>query len=198
MAIDATSPTEAGKASRPGSGPLSEKEVLKRAFEWLKQFHPSRYSLARQERYPNSSERCDLLLPGEWVIEAKILRPFGDNEKEAEHWSEQLLHPYKGNKSALGDCLKLLDSGFHENKSVLILGYEHLEPKIQVDLVLQCFELIADKVFGIEIGPRIGRRFAPLVHPCHQSGFVYMWHVSGATNTLPARANRLKASGIGL
>src|SRR6058998_405930 len=33
--------------------------------------------------------------------------PFGDNGKEAENWSVNLLHPYEGNVSTIGDCCKL-------------------------------------------------------------------------------------------
>jgi len=47
------------------------------------------------------------LIKGLWVIEVKIARPFGDNGKEAEAWSVNLLHPYAGNTSIIGDCLKL-------------------------------------------------------------------------------------------
>jgi len=42
------------------------------------------------------------------ALEFKIARPFGDNGKEAENWSVNLPHPYAGNVSVIGDCLKLL------------------------------------------------------------------------------------------
>ncbi len=31
----------------------------------------------------------DLLIPGEWAIEVKIARPYGDNDREAENWLSQ-------------------------------------------------------------------------------------------------------------
>jgi hypothetical protein len=45
------------------------------------------------KRYPNSRRQCDLVIPGEWAVEFKLLRPFGDNGAEAEDWSENVLHP---------------------------------------------------------------------------------------------------------
>jgi hypothetical protein len=70
------------------------------------------------------------VIPGAWAVEVKLARPFGDNGKPAERWSENLLYPYKGNTSSLGDCLKLLESEFTERKAILIIGYEHTPPKI--------------------------------------------------------------------
>jgi len=47
----------------------------------------------------------DLLIVGHWALDIKIARPFGDNRKLAENSSVNLLHPYGGNTSLLGDCL---------------------------------------------------------------------------------------------
>jgi hypothetical protein len=44
----------------------------------------------------------DLLIPTEWAIEFKIVRPYGDNGRPAEHWSVNMLHPYPGNQSTIG------------------------------------------------------------------------------------------------
>ena len=38
----------------------------------------------------------DFLIKGFWAIEVKLARPYGDNDKEAENWSVNLLHPYEG------------------------------------------------------------------------------------------------------
>lgn len=90
------------KHFQPGIGPYGESDAVRAALHWLKEKTPNRYSLALTKRLP------DLLIPGEWALEFKIIRPFGDNGKPAEHWSENVLHPYPGNTSSLGDCLKLL------------------------------------------------------------------------------------------
>jgi hypothetical protein len=49
----------------------------------------------------------DLLITGAWALEFKLARSYGDNGKDEENWSVNLLHPYEGNTSASGNCLKL-------------------------------------------------------------------------------------------
>jgi len=84
---------------KPGIGPLNENEAVTKALEWLRQTRPGDYSKAGPKKYPGSHQTCDLVVPGEWAIECKLIRPFGDNGVEAEHWSENVLHPYPGNVS---------------------------------------------------------------------------------------------------
>ncbi|MCG3201555.1 MAG: hypothetical protein NFCOHLIN_01425 [Gammaproteobacteria bacterium] len=85
---------------------------MRAALVWLRDSKASAYRAVQTKRLP------DLLVPGEWAVELKVVRPFGDNGKPAEHWSENVLHPYAGNTSSLGDCLKLLASGLSERKVV--------------------------------------------------------------------------------
>lgn len=85
----------------------------------------------------------DLLIPGLWQSEFKIARPFGDNGKLAEHWSENLLHPYPGNTSMLGDCLKLKLSPGPERRAVVALGFEHNPELVDLDILDRAFELLA-------------------------------------------------------
>jgi hypothetical protein len=71
------------------------------------------------------------------------VRPFGDNGRPAEHWSKSVLHPHEGNTSSLGDCLKLLNSGLGERKAVIIFGYEHTPPRVELDDAIRDFEVLA-------------------------------------------------------
>src|SRR4051794_15423201 len=91
------------KQFRPGIGPFGERAAIASAVNVLKQRSPA-YACA------GPKQLIDLLIPDKWMIEAKIARPFGDNDREAEHWCTNLLHPYRGNVSALSDCLKLIES----------------------------------------------------------------------------------------
>src|SRR3712207_5827236 len=95
-AVDETSP-QGGSRSRvyqPGIGPLTEASAVSRALQHLKETdQPLRYQSASPKRYPESLQQCDLVIPDEWAIEFKLLRPFNDNGDEAEHWSENVLHP---------------------------------------------------------------------------------------------------------
>ena len=87
------------KDYQPGVGPYGEPQLLTEVARRLDAM--TIYHGARTKRTP------DLLIPGQWALEFKIARPFGNNGKAAENWSVNLLHPYPGNVSSIGDCFKL-------------------------------------------------------------------------------------------
>src|SRR5215467_10478410 len=140
--VDATNPVGSSGRFKPGCGPLTESEVTTLILRRLRETNPT-YTRAAPKRYPTGRAECDFVLPGEWAVEVKLARPFGDNGKPAERWSENLLYPYPGNTSSLGDALKLLRSGFPERKAVLVVGYEHTPPKIPLETAVRGFELLA-------------------------------------------------------
>src|SRR6266478_5800532 len=88
------------KQFQPGVGPHGEPQLVKLIAEGLNTI-PQYEGCVRTMRTP------DLLIEKHWALEIKLARPFGDNGKLAENWSVNLLHPYPGNTSLLGDCLKL-------------------------------------------------------------------------------------------
>ena len=180
-AVDATKPEGSSRKRtyRPGVGPLREDQAISRAVTILKGNQHGAYANAGPQSYPQTGQECDLVIPGEWAIEAKLLRPFGDNCLEFEHWSENILHPYPGTTSSVGDCLKLLDSGFSERKAVVVFGYEHTPPHISLEPAVKAFELIAAGVAGIRLGHRHDALAIGLMHPCHQQVRVYGWEVIG-------------------
>jgi len=156
---------------KPGVGPYGEPQVTKKAVEYLRKTYPKEFRGARTKREP------DVLIPGQWALELKIVRPYGDNGILAEHWSENLLHPYEGNVSSLGDCLKLLQSGLQERKGVLVLTYEHSPPMIDLGVLLGPVELLAQEIMDLGLGPRCSATATDLVHPVHQQGTVYGWEL---------------------
>jgi hypothetical protein len=133
----------------------------------LPQYHGS----ARTKRTP------DLLLSNEWAIEFKIARPFGDNGREAENWSVNLLHPYPGNVSTIGDCYKLEQLSGPERKAVVVIGYEHLPPQIDLTPLVESFETVATRVAGIKLSSRVELWRGQLIHPVHQSLRIFAWEV---------------------
>lgn len=177
-AVDEAHPrgSSRNRTYRPGVGPLTEADAVKRALQYLKTSRHS-YQLASPSSYPGSRQRCDLVIPEAWAVELKLLRPFGDNGEEAEHWSENVLHPYPGNTSSIGDCLKLSGSGFLERKAVVVFGYEHIPSQVDLDLAIDSFEVVAKQAVGIELGNRHYAEFGPLIHPVHQHGKVFGWEV---------------------
>jgi hypothetical protein len=127
----------------------------------------------------------DLLIPGEWLLEFKIARPFGDNGKQAENWSMNLLHPYPGNTSTIGDCLKLLSLPSKEKKAVIVIGYEHDPPQIDLSPLIDAFEVVATQVVEIRLGKRVEILRQQLVHPVHQRLRVFAWEVLSGTDDTP-------------
>jgi len=119
----------------------------------------------------------DLLIRGQWSLEFKISRPFGDNGKEAENWSVNLLHPYRGNVSVIGDCLKLEALDGPERRAVVVVGYEHTPPKIPLGPLIDAFEVVATQVAKVRIGPRIQIVELGLCHPVHQQLIIAAWEV---------------------
>ena len=177
--IDAERPVGSAGRFKPGIGPLTENELIAALLTRLAADHPLEFGTAGPRGYPGSRAECDVVIPGAWAIEIKLARPFGDNGRPAERWSENLLYPYSGNTSSIGDALKLLGSQFSERKVVMVIGYEHTPPKVALEPAVRSFELIASGVVGIALGPRSSRLIGGLIHPSHQQVTVYAWEVLG-------------------
>jgi hypothetical protein len=175
--IDAAAPIGSARRFRPGIGPLTESELTDALFRDLAATQPATYLGCGPKSYPGSRAICDIVVQGKWAIELKLARPFGDNGKPAERWSENLLYPYRGNTSAIGDCLKLVGSTIAARKGVVIIGYEHSPPQIALEPAVRGFELLADVVCGLVLSPRVERTVTGLIHPYHQQARVYGWEV---------------------
>jgi hypothetical protein len=167
--------TDAGsiahKTFKPGIGPYGEAEAVRLALQHMRAQSLELFSEAQTKRVP------DVLIPGQWALEFKIIRPFGDNGLPAEHWSENILHPYPGNTSSLGDCMKLLQSGLPERKGIIVFGYEHAPAVIPLDPAIRSFELLAAQIMQVKLTPRIERRIEGLIHPVHQVLRVFGWEI---------------------
>ena len=158
------------RAFMPGVGPYGEPQLTKLIAVFLN-------DLKHYEDSVVTKRTPDLLIPGKWAIEFKIARPFGDNGKEAENWSVNLLHPYPGNVSVVGDCYKLAGLANTERKAVIVIGYEHVPPRIDLTPLVDSFEAVARSVAGIKISERIEARRGGLIHPVHQLTRVFAWEV---------------------
>lgn len=165
------------KTFQPGIGPFGEADAVRLALGSLKQ-RDTRFANGQIKRQP------DLFIPGLWQIEFKLVRPFGDNGKVAENWSQNVLHPYPGNTSSLGDCIKLRAIDCIERKAVVVFGYEHLECMIPLEPCIRGFEILADQLLEIRLGPRLAVTRSYLVHPVHQVLHVFAWEVRGHAGSL--------------
>lgn len=146
------------KAFKPGIGPFGEPQILKEIARRLS----GRGISAQTKRTP------DLDVQHDWALEFKVVRPFGDNGREAENWSVNLLHPYTGNVSLIGDAVKLSKLNGYRHKGLFVIGYEHDPPKISLGPLLSAFELIAIKVMDISLAKRVEEIRGQLVHPEHR------------------------------
>jgi hypothetical protein len=158
------------KTFQAGVGPYGEPQLTKLIAQELSK-------LPRYSEGVTSKRTPDLLIAEGWAIEIKIVRPFGDNGKPAENWSVNLLHPYSGNASLLGDCLKLAAFQCIEQKAVLAITYEHDPPQVDLEVLFRAFELIARDVLSIQLGERQSALRSQLIHPVHQRLAVYGWRI---------------------
>jgi len=163
------------KLFKAGVGPYGEADAIRLSLQQMRAQSPDLFSESKTKRLP------DVLIPGQWALEFKIIRPFGDNGLPAEHWSENILHPYPGNTSSLGDCLKLLQSGLSERKGIIVFGYEHAQAVVPLDPAIRAFELLAPQIMQIELTPRIERRIDGLIHPVHQVLRAFGWEILNET-----------------
>jgi hypothetical protein len=163
--LDASKPVH--KDFHPGIGPFGEPQLIKLLAD----------NLRAQGLVSTTQRTPDLGIGKEWAIEFKIVRPFGDNGKEAEDWSVNMLHPYAGNVSLIGDALKLEHLAEYLQKGLCVIGFEHVPARISLDPLLDSFELIALQVMNIRLGSRVEQRRGPLVHPEHQLLRCVGWQV---------------------
>jgi hypothetical protein len=157
------------KRFQPGVGPYGEPQLVKLIAQRILQQHPERYDGVKIRRAP------DVLIPGRWALEFKIVRPFGDNGVEAEHWSQNLLHPYRGNVSAIADAYKLLDHDGNERRGLIAIGYEHEPPRIDIITLISAFELLSRQLLRLPLGQRHTSVVDGCVHPVHQRATVFGW-----------------------
>ena len=159
------------KEFKPGVGPYGEPQLFRSIVAYISHTYPDEFSGIRTAKQP------DILIPGSWAIECKIVRPFGDNDAIAEHWSQNLLHPYPGNTSSIGDIYKLMDLPSEERKAVVVVTYSHATPKIDIDVIVRIFELIAGKGLSLPLSDRLTKNIPVLDHPVHQQSVLYGWEV---------------------
>jgi hypothetical protein len=156
------------KAFQPGIGPFGEPQLIKAIA----------VGLASKGYTCFVKQKPDLEIgPNDWAVEFKLARPYGDNGREAENWSVNLLHPYAGNTSSIGDALKLKTLSNYHHKAVCVIGYEHDPARISLDPLVSAFEKIAVEVVGILLGPRFEETRRGLVHPEHQIVRCFAWEV---------------------
>lgn len=184
--IDARGPQAVSVRSRalykPGIGPHSETQAVALIDAELQRLFPERYSglVHTSVSYPQGQRKCDACIgkppSWDWAIEIKMLRLMGDNGKPNDNMLMHILSPYPGDRSALTDCVKLVESGLCGRKAVVIYGFDY--PHLPMDPAIEAFETLAGRC--VRLGQRFVAQYADLVHPVHVAGRVFGWEVSRA------------------
>jgi hypothetical protein len=164
-AFDCESPVH--KSFKPGIGPFGEPQLIKTLATRLSGIGYT----AKTRRTP------DLEIGKRFAIECKIVRPFGDNGREAENWSVNLLHPYPGNVSLIGDAFKLVALTEYEHRLLCAICFEHETAVIPVEPLLASFEAILSNVLKVRVSQRHLEVRRGLVHPTHQVLKCAVWAV---------------------
>ena len=159
-----------------GIGPYQEKLLIEHIVRDLKKNNFARYeNLETEVKYPKDRKKCDIVLNQNLFIEAKAVRKMRNNGTHEELLINHILSPYEADKSFLTDTKKLLHSGFEGDKAVLMYGYDYEE--FPIDIILGCFELLAENYF-CKIIENYECSFGDLVHPIHKKGKVKGYLIS--------------------
>jgi hypothetical protein len=164
-----------GRVYRPGIGPHSEDRAVDLILDEMKRTAPGSCDrLACRVPYPVGRQTCDIVLVGEWLIEVKMARFFGDNGKPDDTSLKDVLSPFESDRSAVTDCAKLAAHDGTERRAMVIYGFDS-RPR-PLDLAIQAFEALASR--AVVLGPRVSEPFTDLVHPIHREGAVFGWDIS--------------------
>jgi len=184
MHADAKRPQAVNARSKvpfqPGIGPHAESEAVRLVAAELELLMPARYEgeVATSIPYPEAPRhRCDLCLGNrpdwEWAVEVKMLRFLGDNGQLNDNILMHILSPYPAHRSALTDCVKLVNSSLGSHKAVLIYGFDHQDWPLKP--AIDAFALLAKA--RVRLGSMYRAEFHNLIHPVHSSGQVFAWEV---------------------
>lgn len=182
QSADARKPVAINQRSKepfqPGIGPHTESAATALVMTELAEAKPGLYEQhTLNVPYKNARKKCDVCLgtspDWEWSVEVKLLRFLGDNGQPNDNILMHILSPYPEHRSALTDCEKLLASGLHGRKAILIYGFDSDEWPLHP--AIDAFETLAGT--RARIGPRCEVRFSGLVHPIHSRGQVFAWEI---------------------
>jgi hypothetical protein len=171
---------------QPGIGPHTEKEAVKLVFAELKRDPASPYAgqVSLQVPYPAAPRsRCDFCLGRApsytWAAEAKMLRIVGDNGKPNDNMVMHMLSPYPDHRSAVTDCGKLMQSGFHGRKAIIVYAFDY--ERWPSELAIAAFECLASR--AVRLSSRVTASFGGLIHPVHTRGTVFGWELALASQS---------------
>jgi hypothetical protein len=169
-----------------GLGSESEERQVKLLLEALADRNETYADVEREVSYPDRTANCDIRLPDDTPVEAKLLRYWRANGDPEPNWYKHVFSPFNRN-TLLTDAERLHESEFDKPGGLLGLFYnsgsddptsvEELPEKFEAselaEKVLEDIEYWYDFDAEIcEVAP-----FSGLQHEVHQQGAVITWVV---------------------
>jgi hypothetical protein len=177
--VDARCPayvTRNGREYQAGIGPYPENNAMELVVNELRESAAA--ACGQFIPYPGAvRQKCDLWLgdPPEWVVEVKMGRFRGDNGKPDDTGIKDLISPFRADRSALIDGVKLAESQFSARKAVLVYGFDDRERPLQD--AIEVLDLLLRR--RVRVRSRSEAPLRGLRHPVFSCGRVIAWEIAG-------------------
>ncbi len=159
----------------PGIGPCREVLQVTAVSDYL---ISNNYESEREVQYPNNHRyRADLLIDNSLVVEAKLLRPLGNNgQPNGANWYSKILYPFENVNSSYNDVRKLIESGFNCDKAIILLAHFNEDSRNMVESTVENYnDLISRDFPNIDFDFQSSIEFDDLVHPEMNILKIYGW-----------------------
>lgn len=168
---------------QPGLGPFEEDIQLDKILDALGDEKWQPVGIDREVPYPESDQRCDLLLSDEGYrlpVEVKLLRFRLDNGNIDPNMYKSVFSPFpeRTASSLLTDVHKLAESELGPPAGLLGLYYEKKDEPydlLEADRIAEKLRQDVDFWYGLDIETVAVSPFEDLRHPHHQRGAVITW-----------------------
>jgi len=161
--VDARSPvftSRTGRVYQAGIGPHSEDRAVDLIVAQMISLDSHKYDrLVCRVPYAGSRQTCDIVFPGEWLIEVKMARFYGDNNKPDDTSLKDLLSPFDADRGAVTDCAKLAAATGAEKRALAIYGFDAPGRPLAI-----CHRCVRDA--GREIGGTRAADYGSVLRPC--------------------------------
>lgn len=169
-----------------GIGSENEEHQIELLLQHLRE-QDSRYEkVDREVFYPESSERCDLLLPDGTPVEAKLIRYWRANGDPEPNMYKHVFSPFHRN-TLLTDAHSLVESEIGDGSGLLGLFYKRADDDPETVEALPSrytAEDIADRVakdiaywYNVQASVCQIAPFSGLQHTIHKQGAIISWSI---------------------
>lgn len=167
-----------------GIGSEDEERQLELLLDELREQDPLYQEVEREVPYPESAERCDLMLPDGTAVEAKLIRYWRANGDPEHSMYKTVFSPFHRN-TLLSDAHILTQSELGDRGGLLGLFYKRADGEPETVEALPgryTAEDIADKIakdaeywYDLEASVCEISHFSGLQHTIHKQGAIISW-----------------------